>query len=127
MFSRKKKMEGLHYCINIKVNGDIVSKVNKLLFFLFLYLVDDTEKGLAKTGRILQKQRRKDITNYNKNELSYRCINKVQQHFFIIITNELPCDFLRVISYCLFILFIIFLTISMIYINIFFFKSTDLS
>lgn len=35
---------------------------------LYLRLLDDTENGLVKTGRILQKQRRKDITNYNKND-----------------------------------------------------------
>lgn len=51
----------------LKQMKKIVSKVNKLLFY-DLYLVDETENGLAKTGRILQKQRRKDITNYNKND-----------------------------------------------------------
>lgn len=51
----------------LKQMKKIVSKVNKLLFY-DIYLVDETENGLAKTGRILQKQRRKDITNYNKND-----------------------------------------------------------
>lgn len=51
----------------LKQMKKIVSKVNKLLFY-DIYLVDETENGLAKTGRILQKQRRKDITNYYKND-----------------------------------------------------------